>query len=201
MYCNHCAKDMSNNFKFCPVCGSRLFIPKSTNKTGKIVIAIAIPIVLIIILLGINFYALSNLQFRMYSVDEFDFFDLSMGNQFEVCNPTFFPASFNKLEIDILYKNSNLATQTVWGQNIPSMTPTVLDGQVKLNGESLLQLFLASMGSSFGGQGANFDPNQMRFNGKLDALILGIIPFSVSQTFSTDEFIQIMQGNSGKWSC
>jgi len=201
VYCSHCAKDMSNNFKFCPVCGSHLTSPKSTNKTGKVAIGIGIPIVIIIIILGMNLYALSNLQFRGYAVDDFDLFDLSMGTQFEVCNPTFFPASFNKLEVDILYKNSNFGTFTLWGQNIPPMTPTVVDGQVKLNGETVLQLFLGSLGSSFGGQGGNFDPNQMRFVGKLDAPILGIIPFSISQTFSTDEFSEMMQGNSGQWSC
>ena len=201
MYCNHCAKDMRHDSKFCPVCGSRLSTSKSTNKTGKVVIGIGIPIVIIIIVLGINLYALSNLEFRMYAVDDFDFYNLSMGTQFEVCNPTFFPASFNKLEVDILYKNSNFGTFTLRGQNIPSMTPTVVDGQIKLNGESVLKIFLESMGSSFGGQGENFDPNQMRFDGKLDAPILGIIPFSVSHTFSIDEFSKMMQGNSEKWSC
>ena len=201
MYCSHCAKDVSNNFKFCPVCGTHLSAPKSRNKTSKIAIGIGIPIVIIIIVLGMNFYALSNLEFRGYTVDELDLFDLSANTQTEVCNPTFFPASFNKLEIDILYKNSNFGTFTLWGQTIPPMTPIIVDGQMKINGESVLQLFLGALGSSFGGQGTNFDPNQMSLVGKLDAPILGIIPFSISQSFSMDEFTEMMQGNSGQWNC
>lgn len=201
MYCNHCNKNMSNNFKFCPVCGTHLTSPKSTNTTRKVVIGIVIPIVIILIVLGMNLYALSNLQFKANAVNNFDAFDFSMDADFVVCNPTFFPASFNKLEVDILYKTTNFGTFTILGQNIPPMTPTIVEGQIKINGEFVLQQLLGSMGSSFGGQGMNFDPNQMKFIGKLDAPIFGVIPFSISHTFSADEFSEMMQGNSGQWSC
>ncbi len=81
---------MSNNFKFCPVCGTHLTSPKSTNTTRKVVIGIVIPIVIILIVLGMNLYALSNLQFKANAVNNFDAFDFSMDADFVVCNPTFF---------------------------------------------------------------------------------------------------------------
>jgi len=34
VYCSNCAKDMSNNFKFCPVCGSILPAPKFPPKSN-----------------------------------------------------------------------------------------------------------------------------------------------------------------------
>ena len=43
MYCSHCAKNVSNNFKFCPVCGSHLpapqFVPTPSSNIpiGKII--------------------------------------------------------------------------------------------------------------------------------------------------------------------
>lgn len=201
MHCNYCNKNMSNNFKFCPVCGTHLTSPKSTNTTRKVAIGIIIPIVIIIVVLGMNLYALSNLQFKGYEATGMDFMNLSVGTKFEVCNPTFFPASFNKLEVDILHKNTNFGTFTLLEQNIPPMTQAVVYGQIKINGEVVLQQLLGSLGFSQGTQGMNFDPNQMKFIGKLDAPIFGIIPFSVSHTFSADEFSEMMQGNSGQWSC
>jgi hypothetical protein len=69
VYCNHCAKDMSNNFKFCPVCGSPLFAPKSKNKTGKVAIGIG---VFFLIIAGLGFvYPISTDGHSIIEVDEF----------------------------------------------------------------------------------------------------------------------------------
>ena len=165
-----------------------------------LIIGIVIPII-IIVLIGLNFYAISNLQFRGHSVDDFDLVDLSMDTRFEACNPTFFPASFDTLKVDIVYKSTNFGTVTIWGQTIPPNTPTVVDGRIKLEGQSILQLFLAAFGSAFGGDEMNFDPKQMKFIAKLDAPLLGIIPFTITKEYSSDEFTGIMQGSNNQWSC
>jgi hypothetical protein len=169
---------------------------------GKAVVGIGVAIpVIIIAIIALNFFAVSNLQFRGHSVDDFDFVDLSMDTKFEVCNPTFFPASFDQVSVDIVYKSTNFGTVTIWGQTIHPNSPTVVDGRINLDGQSLLQLFVAAFGSAFGGEEMDFDPNQMRFIAKLDAPLLGFIPFSVSEEYTTDEFTNMMQGQSGQWSC
>ena len=171
------------------------------NIPVKIGLGIGIPVVLILLVLGLNVFAINNLQFRGYSMESLDIVDMSADAKFEVCNPTFFPASFDTLKIDVDYKSTNFGTFTVWGKIIPPQSPTVVDSRVNINGQAVLQLFVAAMGSAFGGQEMDFDPEQIRFITTLDAPILGVIPFSVSQNYSTDEFQKMMQGDNDAWSC
>lgn len=171
------------------------------NTPAKIGLGIGIPVALILIVLVLNVFAINNLQFRAHSVESFDIVDMSADAKFEVCNPTFFPASFNTLEIDMIYKSTDFGTFTVWGKTIPSQSPTVVDGRLNINGQAVFQLFVAAMGSAFGGQEMDFDPEQIRFITTLDAPILGVIPFSVSQNYSADEFQKIIQGDNDAWSC
>lgn len=171
------------------------------KKAITVGLGIGIPIILIVIIVGLNIFAISNLQFRGHSMEEMDILDMSIDGKFEVCNPTFFPASFDTLKMDINYKSTNFGTFTIWGKTIPPQSPTIVDGRANINGQAVLQLFIAAMGSAFGGQGLDFDPNQIRFSAVLDAPILGIIPFSISQNYSSDEFQKLMQGKNESWSC
>lgn len=168
---------------------------------AKIGLGIGIPVVLILIVLTLNVFAISNLQFRGQSVENFDIVDMSADAKFEVCNPTFFPASFNTLKIDANYKSTNFGTFTVWGKTILPQSPTVVDGRLNINGQAVMQLFAAALGSAFGMQESDFDPDQIKFNTTLDAPILGVIPFTVSQNYSTDEMQKMLEGNNDAWSC
>lgn len=166
----------------------------------KIGIGIGITAVLIVAYLGLNIYAISSLQFRNHETGQFDFADMSIDAKIEACNPTFFPASFNKFDVKMVYKSTDFGTFTVWGDTIAPKSSSVVDGRFKLNGEAVAGLFLAALGSAFTGQ-SNFDPNQIRLNANLDAPILGIIPFSVSKEFSIDEFKNFMSDQNGRFDC
>ncbi len=148
-----------------------------------------------------NAYAITNLQFRGHSVDDVDLIDMNMDTKFEVCNPTFFPASFETLKVDLVYKSTNFGTITMWGQTIPSSTPTIIDGRVNMNGQAIMQLFVAALGSTFRAEEIDFDPKQVKIFIELDAPILGIIPFTVLKSYPSDEFIEIFQGKINEWSC
>ena len=171
------------------------------NIGAKIGIGVGVLIVIIVLVLALNVYAISNLQIQAQEMGNFDLLDLSMDGKFVACNPTFFPASFNTFSVDIVYKSTNFGTFTVWGKTIPPSTPITLDGRLNLNGESVMQLLIAAFGSVFGGDEFEFDPNQIRYIAKLDAPILGIIPFSVSETYTPTEFMDIIGGQTGEWSC
>jgi len=175
---------------------------KSGIKIGiGIAIPIIIPIIIIVALFSMNAYAITNLQFRGHSVDGVDLIDMNMDTKFEVCNPTFFPASFETLKVDLVYKSTNFGTITMWGQTIPSSTPTIIDGRVNMNGQAIMQLFVAALGSTFRAEEIDFDPKQVKIFIELDAPILGIIPFTVSKSYPSDEFIEIFQGKINEWSC
>lgn len=171
------------------------------NSGAKIGIGVAIPILIIVAVFAMNAYAISNLQFRGHSVGDVDLVDMSMDTKFEICNPFFFPASFETLKVNVDYKSTNFGTFTIWGKTIPSNTPTVVDGRINMNGQAIMQLFVAALGSAFGGENMDLDPKQIKYNTELDAPILGIIPFSISKSYASNEFMEIFQGSSNDWSC
>lgn len=164
------------------------------RKSAVIGLGIGIPVVLILIILGLNMFAISNLQFRGQSIESLDIVDMSADTKFEICNPTFFPASFEKLEIAMNYKSTNFGTFTMWGKTIQPQSPILVDGRVNVNGQAVMQLLLAGFSSAFGGQQVDFDPTKMKYVANLNAPILGMIPFSVSQEYSSDEFVEMIQG-------
>ena len=175
---------------------------KSGIKIGiGITIPIIIPIIIIVALFTMNGNAITNLEFRGHSVDDLDLMDMSMDTKFEVCNPTFFPASFETLKVDIVYKSTNFGTIIMEGQTIPSKTPTILEGRINMNGQPIMQLFVAALNSEFRAGEINFEPKQVKFFIELDAPILGIIPFSVLKSYTSDEFIEIFHDNMNQWSC
>lgn len=168
----------------------------SGRKAG---IVISIVLALIFTYLSLNVYAISNLQFRGYQTGQFDLADMSMDVKLEACNPVFFPATFNKFNIDMVYKSTDFGTFTVWGTTIPPQSSSIVDGRLKVNAQAVLGLALSALGSAFTGQ-SSFDPNQVHFTANLDAPILGIIPFSISKSYTMDEFKGIM-GQTGRFDC
>ena len=175
---------------------------KSGIKIGiGISIPIIIPIIIIVALFTMNGNAITNLEFRGHSVDDLDLMNMSMDTKFKVCNPTFFPATFETLKVDVLYKSANFGTIIMEGQTIPSKTPTILDGRINMNGQPIMQLFVAALNSEFRAGEINFETKKVKFFIELDAPILDIIPFSVLKSYTSDEFIEIFHDNMNEWSC
>lgn len=206
-HCTECGSIVSKTHNFCPKCGINQENPedhtrypgsRSYKKAGA---AIAIIIVIIIVYGTMNLYALSSLQFRPNGTGTFDFADLSMPLHLQACNPSYFPASFDKFSLDINYKSTNFGDAIVWGKMIPPKSSVPVDGQLKLNGQGLVQLFLASFASAFSGQQSSFDPSQMRITATLDAPIFGVIPFSISKDYSIGDFKGMMSNATGQYSC
>ena len=166
-------------------------------------VAVAICVILIAASVVVNLYALSSLQFRPHGAvpDDIDLFDLNMDIQMEACNPTFMPASFDKLDVDVMHKTTKLATFVMWGEPLPPKTPVVIDGRISLDGSGLVGMFLGAIASSLSGEDG-FDPNEVSLVGTLDAPILGFFPFSVSHQFALDEATDVFGGiSSGSWDC
>ena len=167
-----------------------------------VAVVVAICVVLIVASVVVNLYALSSLQFRPHGEisDDIDLFDLSTDVQMEACNPTFMPASFDKLDVDVMYRTTKLATFVMWGEPVPPKTSAVIDGRINLDVSGLIGMFLGAFASL--SEEEEFDPNEVSLIGTLDAPILGIFPFSVSQQFAMDETTDVFGGiSSGSWDC
>ena len=199
-FCPKCGHNLRSTDTICPQCGYNLpAITKSSN-VKRAAISITIAAALVALYLGLNIYAISNLQFRGHQTGSFDFADMSADVQLEACNPSFFPASFNKLNVDIIYKSTNFGTFTVWGKTILPHSSSIVDGRLKVNAEAVAGLFIASLSSAFSGK-TTFDVNQMRLVASLDAPILGVIPFSVTKEYTISEFTSLMNGQAAHFNC
>lgn len=163
-------------------------------------IGLGIIIVLFVAYLGLNVYAISSLQFRNHQAGKFDFADMSMDTQLEACNPTFFPASFNKFNVDMIYKATDFGTFSVYGTTIPPHSSSIVDARLRVNAQAVLGFTFSALGSAITGKNT-FDQNQVHLNANLDAPILDIIPFSINKSYSLDEFRGIISGQGGKFDC
>jgi len=158
-------------------------------------VGIGIVILIFVIILGLNVYAISNLEFRAQSIDNFSIFpDLNIDMNMETCNPTFFPASYKAIYIDVYYKHNNLGTATLYGSTIPPGTSVSTDGNVDLHSGSVLGSILDAIGSALLGNSPS--TNDVKFKIKLDAPILGFIPFTLEKSYSYNEFSQMIGGGS-----
>jgi len=157
---------------------------KSAQGVG---IGIGIAVLIFVLILGLNVYAVSNLQFRAESISDFSIFpDLNIDMSMEAYNPTFFPASYKAIYLDVYYKQNNLGTATLYGSTVPPGTNVPVQGNVDLHSDSVLGSIIDAIGSTIFGKTPT--TNDVNFTIKLDAPILGIIPFSLEKQYSYNEF-------------
>lgn len=158
-------------------------------------IGIGIGILIFVIILGLNVYAISNLQFRAQSIEDFSIFpELKMNMNMETCNPTFFPASYKAIYLDVYYKQNNLGTATMYGSTIPPGTNMPTKGNIDLDSGSVLGSIIDAIGSALAGSTPS--TNDVKFKIKLDAPILGIIPFTLEKQYSYNEFSRLLEGGN-----
>lgn len=162
-----------------------------------IVIGIAVTVA---VLIGLDLYASENLQLQTKSTKSFDWADLSTDMVISVCNPTFMPTSFDKIQADFAYKSTDIGMFTIWGSPIWPYSSSDVNGRLNLNGENVLKIVLGGMLSAFSGQtSSQLDTNNFNIHLKFEKKILGVIPYSYEKDFPISEFTNLVHGN--KWSC
>ncbi len=167
---------------------------------GKAVIGVIVGIVaLVSILIGSDLYATENLQFQTKSVKPFDWVDLSTDMVISVCNPTFMPTSFDKIQANFNYKSTEMAEFMLWGAPIGPYSATDMNSRLSVNGGNVLKMVLGGMLSAFSGQTTQFDSSNFDIHLKFDKKILGFIPYSYEKDYPIGDFTSFIHGN--KWSC
>jgi len=166
-------------------------------------VGVAIGGAIFIALVLMNYYAVNNLQFRSKGMENFDFVTFSMDMQLDACNPTYFPAYFDKMLLVVNYKGKQFATMTLHGTTIMPKQAVTLNGNMAVNAQMVAGLFLQGFASAFSGQSQQaFNENDLTFKVALDTKTLGFIPLSLSHEFSYNEFQQIMNSRkTSQFSC
>jgi len=163
-----------------------------------IVIAIAIPTVIFAVFIFLDMDAVSNLQIRPNTAEQFNFSALSTNVRMSVCNPTFMPTSFDMISAELFYKSARIGTFTVFGNTIlPG--PNDVIGRLNIHGTNMFEVMLTAMSGSSASQ--TFNEKDLSITIKFEKSILGSIPFSFEQYYRGSEFTSFWQGRSSEWSC
>lgn len=132
----------------------------------------------------LNLYALNSLYFSEIELGGINFADTSADIKMKASNPTFIPASFDKMQLDIDYNSTNFGTVTVYGGTIAPFSDKQVDGNLRINVRALAGLVLESLF----GSGSSFDESQLHIVASVDAPIFGVIPYTITKKYSKIEF-------------
>lgn len=215
--CPNCGSGLFTE-KFCPNCGSANPVdyideslkiapamPRTKSESGKAgrVAGMAAIVVIVIVVGGFfaNSYALNNLQFRISDVSEFDYASLSSKVQMDVCNPSAFPASFDRFNAVIHYKGGDFASMSIDGGNVMPYQPARFDGKLGLEAQTVSGLIVA-FADAVAGQDTAYNEDDISMTMTVDAKILGVMPYSQTRDFTFSEFQQVMSlQQTSSYSC
>ncbi|HEY7733282.1 MAG TPA: hypothetical protein VIB07_00655 [Nitrososphaera sp.] len=161
-------------------------IPKKPIMIG----AVAAIAILLVNFIGMS-YALGSMQFRIREVSGIDLASLSSSVKLEACNPTVFPASFDKFSTEVNYRNGQFASMAVDGGYVMPYQSSQFDGKLRLNTQTVSGLIFA-LADAVGGRDTPYNENDISLKMTVDAKILGFIPYSQTRQFAFAEFKEFM---------
>jgi len=141
-----------------------------------------------------SFYSLTQLQLSPRSVGNFDFETLSMDVQLDACNPTPYPASFDKAALVLYWHTEEFLTVSLKGNTIMPNQAITLHGKLDISEDldywKVYNIF------------ASFNESDLSLKITLTANIIGIIPFSQSKEFNYVDFREsLLSPNVTQYSC
>jgi hypothetical protein len=165
----------------------------NTRSRKRIATVASVLAILVLAYVASDVYAVGTLQFRPHHGNQYLISQTQLFIQSEVCNPSYFPASFSKYEINAVYKSESIEKAKISGSTITPKTFAILDGEFDLNKDAVMRLQQ---------QNEKFDPTQAHITTTIYAPIFGVIPFSVVKEYSADQFPQVLKnGPPGSFSC
>ena len=208
MPCPNCGKPILTE-KYCSSCGTANpinYIDESVKvsktrvipRRGKrqvpvrvIVVGAGVALVVLMAALFASNYALNSMQYRLASVSAFDYTSLTSQVKLEACNPTAFPAGFDRFSAIVDYRRSEFARITIDGGSVMPYQSSTFDGELKLSAQTVSGLIIA-LADALGGTGSGYDENDISLKMTVDAKVLGIMPYSQTREFTFVEFQQFM---------
>jgi hypothetical protein len=138
-----------------------------------------------------NAYALNNIQYRVADVSMFDYATLSSEVRLEACNPTPFPAGFDRFSAIVNYKQGEFARIVVAGGTVMPYQSSNFNGDLKLSAQTISGLIIV-LADAVGGKDSPYNEDDITLKVTVDANILGIMPYSQTKEFAYAEFKQFM---------
>lgn len=149
---------------------------------------------------SLSIFTANDLQFRWHSADSFDLFSMMIGGNLLVCNNSDYPTAFRSYTLDLVYEEQSLGRLTTDGTALSPHTSTMVTGKFSTDDKRMANILLASLDTAMSGSGqaARINPANMEVTAMLETTIIGLIPFTITQQYSGQEFVEMM---SQKTSC
>lgn len=147
-----------------------------SKKYASIGIIVAI---IIVAYVGLDVYAVNNLQFRPHHGQQTAISDTELTIQTDACNPSYFPATFTTYEIDAYYNSDIIEKATVGGSTLSPKSAATLDGIFAINKDAV---------NKIGQTNATFDPTKATITTTVSAPIFGFIPYSIDKKYDALDF-------------
>jgi hypothetical protein len=141
--------------------------------------------------------AANDLQVRWHEPGSFDYLSISFAGKVGICNPSEYPANLKSYSVKMMYDSSDLGTFVTGGSNIASKSVAILPGTFSANDKRISEMFFAFLDTEFGGTSVTrIDSNKMRVQTTVESSIIGFIPVYVSNEYSGQEFLQMMNAKT-----
>lgn len=135
--------------------------------------------VILVAYIGLDVYAVNNLQFRPHHGQQVVISDTQLSIQSDACNPSYFPATFTKYEIVATYNSEEIEKATISGSTLSPKSAVVLDGVFSINKDAVTRI---------GSQNATFDPSKATITTSVYAPIFGVLPYAVDKKYAAEDF-------------
>lgn len=151
----------------------------------------------------VNAVFLDNLQIRWHNeAGGFDYLTLVAGEQkVRLCNTAPVPLFVNQVTIAPFYDKEELGRFVIDGTVIPASASVDLFG-TPVNTDSSTDIMMMYLDTEFSGNDiARIDGSKMTVLTQVDTKILGLIPYSSTQVYPGDYFLDMMNYRDGSFAC
>ncbi len=158
-------------------------------------IAAGAAVAVFVALLAASSYANASLQYRSRGAQGFNFSDSTTDVAVDVCNPTSFPAGFDRLKFVAFYRDSQFADMEFEDASVAANSQAVVDGTLDVNGRAALAAAFQALADSLNGKDVSGDDIRVKMTS--ESRLLGFVPSTQSKEMSGDEFSDMMNGRNG----
>ncbi|MGQ0606392.1 MAG: hypothetical protein ACT4OD_05525 [Candidatus Nitrosotenuis sp.] len=145
---------------------------------------------------SLNVISAKELEFR-WPHQSFDFLSVLTGKTIEVCNNSDYPATFSKYSFTMAYDENDLGTYSTGSGGFAAHTDGVVFGKFESKDDRMSSLFFSFLDTELGGTDVTrININKMKVTTQLDTTILGVIPFSITEQYSGQEFSDLINKKS-----
>jgi len=140
-----------------------------------------------------------DLQFRWFQVESFDLLSIMFGGKLVVCNDSDYPVNFHQYSFDVIYDEQNLGVFSAQGVGLAPHSASEISGKFVTDDKRVSQILFSSLDTAMSGSGqdARINIDNMQVITTLDTKVIGVIPFSITQQYSGQEFVDMMNQKTG----